>query len=99
LGQRIQVDEATVIGDSVVFTTDRGFTGMDGMGFDDAAAAESSDRFPAHLAARLFAADDGVRRVYVASSDVVVTREGGWDDASLAALRTVIEDFYLFYGS
>ena len=98
MGQRINVEEAAVIGDSAVFTADRSFTGMDGMGFDDSASAAESGRFPGELAVRVFAADGAVRRVYVASSDVVVTREGGWDDPSLASLRKVIEEFFLFYG-
>jgi hypothetical protein len=99
LGQRIQVEGTTVIGDSAIFTTDRGLSGMDGMGFDHADEAAGSDRFPEKLAARLFEADDLVRRVFVASSEVVVTREAGWDEAALVAARTHIEEFFLFYGS
>lgn len=99
MGQRIQVEDTTVIGDSAVFSTDRSFSGMDGLGFDDVDEARGSDRFPALLAVRLFEGDEAVRRVYVASSEVVVGREGGWDDASLSATRSRIEEFFLYYGS
>jgi len=34
MGQRIAIEQATVLGDGAVFSTDRGFTGMDGFGFD-----------------------------------------------------------------
>lgn len=98
MGQRIQVEGTTVIGDSAIFATDRGLTGMDGMGFDGIEQARASDRFPAQLAARMFGEDDAARRVYVASNEVVVTRDGGWDEAAVAASGDVIETFFLFYG-
>ncbi|RPI21472.1 MAG: hypothetical protein EHM57_06575 [Actinobacteria bacterium] len=88
-----------MIGDTAIFATDRGLTGMNGMGFDGIEAAQESDRFPAQLAARVFAADDAVRRVYVASNEVVLTRAGGWDEAALATSGEVIETFFLFYGA
>lgn len=97
MGQRIKIEGTTILGDAAIFTTDRGLTGMDGFGYDDPATADADARFPGRLASRVFAADDAVRRVFVSSSDVVVTRQGGWSDSAGAAVGRVIEEFFLYY--
>ena len=97
MGQVIEIDGTTVAGDVAAFHTDRGITGQDGFSFsasDEAAAAES---FPGDLATRLFAADDDVDHVFVASNQVVVRRSGGWDDGSLEDMGGVIAAFFVFY--
>lgn len=97
MGQRINLESTTVLGDTTIFTTDRGFTGMDGLGYDDGDAAAADTRFPGQLAARVFATDDAVTRVFVAASDVVVTRSGGWSPESTSTVGRVVEEFFLFY--
>lgn len=97
MGQRIEIEGTTILGDSAIFATDRGLTGMDGFGYDDPAVVEDDDRFPARLARRIFEADDAVTRVFVSSGDVVVTRSGGWDASSRAHVAGVIEAFFLYY--
>ena len=96
MGQVIEV-EAAVVGDVVIFTTDRSITGMDGVSY--AAAAEANDdlRFPGLLASRLFERDTALSSVFVASNQVVVGRDGGWDDGAVADLSSLIGDFFLFY--
>lgn len=80
-----------------VFTTDRSITGQDGAGFDSLAAADTGGGFPGTLAGRLFAADEAVNHVYVASNDVVVRRQVPWTDGDIAVAASTIEDLFLYY--
>lgn len=96
MGQQIEVT-SRVIGDSAIFDTDRSITGQDGSEFGSAEDAAASDAFPNALAQRLFAADDTISSVFVASNVVTVTRPGGWDAATVAAASTVVSDFFIFY--
>ena len=98
MGQRIEVLSSTVVGDSVVFDTDRSITGQDGVFYSSAEEAAAGEAFPDVLAQRLFASDDGVASVFVASNTVTVTRSGGWDDGAVAAASTVVTEFFVFYG-
>lgn len=99
MGQKIEVDSVRVVDDSIIVSTDRSLTGQDGEGFDSAEEASEGSTFAAELAGRIFSADDAVTRVFVTSNVAVVAREGGWDDASTAAVKGVIEDFFLFYAA
>lgn len=96
MGQAIEV-EASAIGDVAVFDTDRSISGQDGEQFSASDEAEASQTFPGLLARKLFEADDAVGHVFAASNTITVKRNGGWDDASLGAISSVIEDFFLFY--
>ena len=96
MGQSITV-ESKQLDDFCVFTTDRSITGQDGSAFASAAAAESADDFPAALAKRLFASDEGIDHVYVASNDVVVRRSPSWDEDQVATASQVIEELFRFY--
>jgi hypothetical protein len=96
MGMAITVDSTRMVGEVAVFDTNRSVTGQDGAGFGDAAAA-AVETTPARLAARLFAGDPAVAHVFVASSQVVVRRRGGWDDAALAAALGVIAGFFVHY--
>lgn len=97
MGQLIEVTGTTVVGDVAVFDTDRGITGQDGAGFASAAEADAAGSFAGRLAARIFAAVDGVDRVWVASSQVVVRHPGGWEQGALAAAGDAVRRFFLFY--
>ena len=96
MGQTITV-ESSVVGEVAVFDTNRSLTGQDGGEFASADAAAEASGFDAELAGRLFAADTRVRHVYVLSNALTVQRQGGWDDAALAAAGGVIRDFFIFY--
>ena len=98
MGQRIEVLGNTVVGDSVVIDTDRTITGQDGVVYASAEEAAAGEAFPDVLAQRLFAADDSIASVFVASNTVTVTRYGGWDDAGVTAASGVVADFFVFYG-
>ncbi len=97
MGMPITVRPPRTVGDVAVFDTDRSVTGQDGAGFPDAAAAALGDTAPARLAKRLFAWDPETEHVFVASSQVVVRRRGGWDDASRDGAAAVIAGFFVHY--
>ncbi|MDH3730871.1 MAG: NifU N-terminal domain-containing protein [Acidimicrobiia bacterium] len=96
MGQQIEVT-SQAIGEAAIFDTDRSITGQDGSEFGSPEEAAASDAFPNSLAQRLFAADEAISTVFVASNVVTVTRRGGWNDATLAAASGVLSDFFLFY--
>ena len=97
MGMPISVDSTRVVGEVAVFDTDRSITGQDGIGFGDAAAADALATTPAQLASRLFAADTALAHVFVASSQVVLRRHGGWDEAALSAAAAIIAGFFVHY--
>jgi hypothetical protein len=96
MGQAIEV-EPQVVGDVAIFATDRSLTGQDGSGYESAAAAASDDRFPGRLAQRLYAADDRLNSVWIASNTAVLRRDGGWDDTAQTSTADVIRRFFLYY--
>lgn len=96
MGQAIEVETSTV-GDVVIFTTDRTITGMDGVSYASPTEANDDLRFPGLLASRLFERDEALSSIFVASNEIVVRREAGWDDELIAAVSRVIGDFFLFY--
>lgn len=96
MGQSITVESKKLDG-FCVFSTDRSISGQDGSAFESVAAAEDDESFPAVLAQRLFAADEGIDHVYVASNDVVVRRSPSWDADQVAAASQVIEDLFRYY--
>lgn len=95
MGQPITISRRTVADDVAAFDTDRSITGQDGVGF--APAEEPSDSLPGGLAAALFEADPAIEHVFVASNQVVATRQNGWTDAALDAAAAVVTDFFVFY--
>lgn len=98
MGQRIEIDDTTVVDDAAVFATNRSFTGTDGEGYTNAGDTEGVDTFPAKLAAELFESDSSLSRVYIDQNSLIVQRSGGWPSDALKATSTVIEDFFLYYG-
>jgi hypothetical protein len=96
MGQSISVAAKPMDG-FCVFTTDRVLTGQDGVRFESVQEADAETGFPALLASRLFAGDEAVVNVWVAASEVVVGRTGGWDEATTAQAQQIITDLYRFY--
>lgn len=95
MGQTINVEPPTIIGDVALFATDRGITGQDGQGFGRSGDGDAG--FPGRLAGEVFAADDAVEHVFVASNQVTVRRPAGWEAESVAAVTSAIERFFVFY--
>ncbi len=96
MGQSIKVQSKQLDG-FCVFTTDRVLTGQDGEGYASAEEAEAASGFPALLAERLFASDEAIDNVFVASSEVVVRRSEDWDAETVSAAEQTIADLYRFY--
>jgi len=97
MGQPIEVLETTVLGDAALLHTDRSITGQDGAVYSSPDEADGG--LPGRLAAEIFAGADGVTHVFVASNQVVVGREDGWDEATLAAIGQIVADFFVFYAT
>lgn len=97
MGQRIEIDDTAVIDDTVVITTNRSFTGTAGEGYESAEGAGEADTFAGNVAAELFESNGAIQRVYVDQNALVITIDGGWDSAAVAAASRVIEDFFLYY--
>ena len=96
MGQSITVEVEQADG-FCVFTTDRSLSGQDGGSFDSAAAAEGISGIPAEVARKLFASDDQIEHVYVASNDVIVKRSSDWDDTAIGDATRAIEGLFRFY--
>ena len=98
MGQTIEV-QAQQVGSVVIFDTDRSITGQDGSGFAraDLPTDPATAPFPAQLAARLYADVDDVDHVFIASNQVVVKRDVGWNDATIDAAAEIIGQFFRFY--
>ena len=96
MGQSISV-AVTSVDDFCVFTTDRVLTGQDGERFESSAESDVAECFAATLASRLFSSDAAIQKVWVAASEVVVGRSGGWNTAATAAAQQVVTDLYRYY--
>ena len=94
MGQSIK-SEAVVVGDIVLFDSDRTLTGQDGQGFSR--APERTDTPPAGLARRLFEMDPAIDYVFVLSNQVTIRRSGGWNEEDVEAVGAVIRDSFVFY--
>ena len=97
MGQRIAIDDARVVDNTMIVSTNRSLTGTDGEGYNAAGETTDVDTFGAKAAAELFASDGDVSRVYVESNVLVITRSADWDSGTTASAQKVIEDFFLFY--
>jgi hypothetical protein len=97
MGMTISVGSTRVVGDVAVFDTDRSITGQDGVGFGDAATADAASTTPGRLASRLFAADPSLAHAFVASSQVVLRRRGGWDEAAVSTAASIIAGCFVHY--
>jgi hypothetical protein len=97
MGQTIQIWDTDVVGDVLLVSTDRSFTGQDGESYGREDPVGSDAIFPARLAGRLFESDPSIDHVYVMSNVISLRRQGGWDDASTGAAREVVGSFFLFY--
>ena len=96
MGQTIEVLDTTELGETLMISADRSWSGQDGEAFS--AAPTERETFPAELAARLFDSGLGIDHVYVMSNTVSMRRPGGWDADGIEAAAAVISGFFRFYG-
>ena len=97
MGQPITVVSTIVEAGVAAFHTDRAMTGQDGTGFASGDDAVEAGTIPGDLASKLFASDEAIDHVFIASNQVVVGRENGWDEASLAVAAEIVTTFFVFY--
>ena len=97
MGQTIEIRDADIVGEILLVSTDRSFTGQDGEQYVPGDPIAEGDIFPARLAARLFESDPNIDHVYVMSNVLSIRRSGGWDDASVLTAREAVSSFFLFY--
>lgn len=96
MGQTIEVLDTTELGETLLVSADRSWSGQDGEAFSEAPVDHES--FPAELAGRLFDAGLGIDHVYVMSNTVSMRRPGGWNSEATEAAAEVISSFFRFYG-
>lgn len=97
MGQTIEVTPQQV-GSVVIFDTDRSITGQDGSGYTKSEAADDATApFPARLAARLFSGVDELDHIWIASNQVVIERQAGWAESTIAEAAEIISQFFRFY--
>ena len=97
MGQPIEIWDADVVGDMLLVSTDRSFTGQDGERYSRGETLAEGASFPARLAEELFQADAAIDHVYLMSNVLSVRRGGGWDEAAIQVARDVVAAFFLFY--
>ena len=97
MGQTVEILDADVVGDVLMLSTDRSFTGQDGEHYFPGDTIREDDIFPARLAGRLLESDPSIDHVYVMSNVLSIRRPGGWDDPAVTAARDVVSSFFRFY--
>ena len=97
MGQRIEIDGTRTVDDSLIVSTNRSLTGVNGEGYETEESTEGVNSFGAQAAREVLASDDAINRVYVDSNVLVIRRTEGWDDDSVEAVSKVVEEFFLFY--
>ena len=96
MGQLIEV-ETIMLGNVVIFDTDRTLSGQDGESFTDGATAVASGTYPGQLAGALFAHDDTIASVYVYSNAISVSRSKDWTDSQATEASVVVRNFLVHY--
>lgn len=94
MGQTVIIRDHVVMGEVLLVTTDRSFTGQDGQTITPESPGSA---VPALLAARLFDLDLGIDHVYVLQNTVTIRRPDPWDVDAVASALEVISDFLRHY--
>lgn len=94
MGQDVVINDTVTMGDVLMISTDRSFTGQDGHVLTPGSEGEA---VPGILASRLFALDLGIDHVYVLQNTVTVRRPDGWDEQTAAQVTEVTGSFLRYY--
>ena len=94
MGQDVVINDTVTMGDVLMISTDRSFTGQDGHVLTPGSEGEA---VPGILASRLFALDLGIDHVYVLQNTVTVRRPDGWDEEAAARVTEVTGSFLRYY--
>jgi hypothetical protein len=94
MGQTVAIRDNVIMGEVLLISTDRSFTGQDGQSITSAAPG---DAVPGLLATELLGLDIGIDHVYVQQNTISLRRPGGWDPASVRQSLEVTSSFLRHY--
>ena len=94
MGQTVAIRDSVTMGDVLLVSTDRSFTGQDGQSITGDAPG---DAVPGLLATELLGLDIGIDHVYVQQNTISLRRPGGWDSESVAKSLEVTSSFLRHY--
>jgi len=94
MGQTVVIRDNVIMGDVLLVSTDRSFTGQDGQSIT---AEAPGDAVPALLAAELLSLGVGIDHVFVQQNTISLRRPGGWDPESVAQALEVTTSFLRHY--
>ncbi len=94
MGQTVVIRDSVTMGDVLLVSTDRSFTGQDGHAMTPESAGEA---VPGVLAEELFGLGLDIDHVYVQQNTISVRRPTGWDSGSMALALEAITSFLRHY--
>jgi hypothetical protein len=94
MGQTVVIRDSVTMGDVLLVSTDRSFTGQDGQSISADSAGEA---VPGLLGEELFGLGLEIDHVYVQQNTISVRRPAGWDPESVAQALDVITSFLRHY--
>lgn len=94
MGQTVVIRDSVTIGDVLLISTDRSFTGQDGQSITP---DSKGDAVPGLLADQLFGLDLGIDHIYVQQNTISLRRHGGWDPELVEQALEVTSSFLQHY--
>jgi len=94
MGQTVVIRDSVTMGDVLLVSTDRSFTGQDGQSLTP---DSPGDAVPGLLANEMFGLDLGIDHVYVQQNTISLRRPGGWDPDAVDQALDVASTFLRHY--
>ncbi len=94
MGQTVIIRDHVAVGDVLLVTTDRSFTGQDGQSMTPDSPGTA---VPGFLAEGLFDLDIGIDHLYVLQNTVTIRRSRPWDSEARGESLDVISAFLRHY--
>lgn len=94
MGQTVVIRDSVTIGDVLLISTDRSFTGQDGQSITP---DSKGDAVPGLLADELLSLDLGIDHIYVQQNTISLRRPGGWVPESVEKALEVTASFLQHY--
>ena len=94
MGQTVIIRDHVTVGEVLVVTTDRSFTGQDGQTITPDSPGSA---VPGALAESLFQLEVGIEHVYVLQNTITIRRSEPWDEDAAARVLEVTTLFLRHY--
>jgi len=94
MGQTVVIKDSVTIGDVLLISTDRSFTGQDGQSITP---DSKGDAVPGLLADQLLGLGLGIDHIYVQQNTISLRRPGGWDPELVEQALEVTSSFLQHY--